>query len=530
MDAAVTRVAVVASPDWPAQAAAIERGLADASLAVVSAQRIVARTSSAARDGVEVGMRIRQAQGLVPDLVIEPAAEQRDRIAFEPLVRAVCEIAPLVEVTRPGMVLIATRGPSRYFGGDQALAERLHEFVANASTRGVHFGVGVADGRLAATVAAHHAAATGSPVVVQSAMTRRLLAELDVAVLAEHAGVDLQTVSLLHRLGLRRLGDLVGLRESVLVARFGPLGAQVHRLARGLDRHPPVVIAPPPQHATMHRSEDPIEDVGIVVNLARVIAGDLVAHLHSHATQCVRIHVSLTTDHGETSERLWYQPEGLSAVAITERVRWQMESFVSSRLPTAGVVTIRLDPVGLEPLSGRQLGLWGGRSQADEDAERAISELTAALGQQAVRVPLWRGGRDPSEVFDLTPAALVDFDHRRDGVTPTRRWSGALPSPSPSIVFDEARDVAVRDAHDRLVSVSGRHELSARPHHVVVGERRYLVRSWAGPWPVEERWWDGLRRRRIVRMQFVLDDDRGAQTAVVVILDNGRWGITARYG
>ena len=126
MDAAVTRVAVVASPDWPAQAAAIERGLADASLAVVSAQRIVARTSSAARDGVEVGMRIRQAQGLVPDLVIEPAAEQRDRIAFEPLVRAVCEIAPLVEVTRPGMVLIATRGPSRYFGGDQALAERLH--------------------------------------------------------------------------------------------------------------------------------------------------------------------------------------------------------------------------------------------------------------------------------------------------------------------------------------------------------------------------------------------------------------------
>ena len=51
MDAAVTRVAVVASPDWPAQAAAIERGLADASLAVVSAQRIVARTSSAARDG-----------------------------------------------------------------------------------------------------------------------------------------------------------------------------------------------------------------------------------------------------------------------------------------------------------------------------------------------------------------------------------------------------------------------------------------------------------------------------------------------
>ena len=247
-------------------------------------------------------------------------------------------------------------------------------------------------------------------------------------------------------------------------------------------------------------------------------------------SQCVRMHMSLVCDHGEVSERLWYQPEGLSAAAIAERVRWQMEAFVASRIPTSGVVAIRLDPVDVEPANGRQLGLWGARSQADEDAHRAVAELTGSLGAHAVRVPLGRGGRDPAEVFELTPAALVDLERRADAVEVSHEWSGALPSPSPSIVFDDRGEIDVRDAHDRHVSVSGRHELSAPPTHVIIDRRRCRVCSWAGPWPIEERWWDGVRRRRIVRMQLVIEDRPQTHKAVVVVLDNGRWGLSAQYG
>ncbi|MFM8811571.1 MAG: hypothetical protein ACKOEK_05315 [Actinomycetota bacterium] len=532
MDRDVTRVVVVACPDWPAQAAVldrVERGIVGGALAVVSAQRVVARTRSAGAEGIAVGMRTREAQGILPGLIVEAVNPQRDRTSFEPLVRGVCEIAPLVEVTEPGMVLVATQGPSRYFGGDEALAQRLQRIIGEATNGRIIFGIGIADGRLAATVAAHHSAHTGSPVVVETGRSAKLLADLGVGVLGEHCGVDPQTISLLQRLGLRRLGDLVAIREATLVARFGPLGAQLHRLARGLDRHPPIVIAPPPLRITTHRTEEPVEDVGVVVNLARTLAEDLVAHLHAHALQCVRIHVSLVCDHGETSERLWYQPEGLSAAAIAERVRWQMEAFVASRIPTSGVVVIRLDPVGLEPANGRQLGLWGARSQADEDAHKAIAELTAALGAHAVRVPLWRGGRDPAEVFELTPAALVDLERRGDAVEVSREWSGALPSPSPSIVFEDRCEIEVHDAHDRQVSVSGRHELSAPPTRVIIDRRRCRVRSWAGPWPIEERWWDGLRRRRIVRMQLVIEDPPQGHKALLVILDNGRWSVSAEY-
>jgi protein ImuB len=87
----------------------------------------------------------------------------------------------------------------------------------------------------------------------------------------------------------------------------------------------------------------------------------------------------------------------------------------------------------------------------------------------------------------------------------------------------------VHDAHDRQVSVSGRHELSAPPTRVIIDRRRCRVRSWAGPWPIEERWWDGLRRRRIVRMQLVIEDPPQGHKALLVILDNGRWSVSAEY-
>ncbi|NBY11709.1 MAG: hypothetical protein EBQ75_01630 [Actinobacteria bacterium] len=79
------------------------------------------------------------------------------------------------------------------------------------------------------------------------------------------------------------------------------------------------------------------------------------------------------------------------------------------------------------------------------------------------------------------------------------------------------------------MSVSGRHELSAPPTRVIIDRRRCRVRSWAGPWPIEERWWDGLRRRRIVRMQLVIEDPPQGHKALLVILDNGRWSVSAEY-
>ena len=537
-----TRVAVIACADWQAVAAQCElysrKQWFDA-VAVLHAQRVVARTAYAAKQGVQIGMRRREAQAVCPELHIAANNKERDRLMFESVVRAVGELVPLVEVSTPGIILLATRGPSRHVGGDDALAQRLHDITHNALAlladgRPIVFGVGIADGRLTALVAAH--AADGGHLVVEPGESAQCLAQLPVSVLADFAEIDRDVVSLLHRLGLSCVGDIATMKPSDLVGRFGPVGFELHRLARGYDRHPPITIAPPPERASTHRFELSVEDVNVVVATARTVADELVTHLNNQGVSCVRLHVCMQTDHGEQSDRLWYQPEGLTAAAMAERVRWQMDAWIATRGLTSGVVLLRYLPVGLRAREGRQLGLWGGSTQADEWAARAVERLTTMLGSDSVRVAQWRGGRDVGEVFALTPAAVVDMERRAESVVIKETvWSGALPTPSPSIVYDEPLLAVVNDASGRVVSVSGRHELSASPAHVVIGRHAYNVVSWAGPWPVEERWWDPLRQRRAVRMQMVLarDGDDTAHTtshAIVMVLEHGEWWMTARYG
>jgi len=80
---------------------------------------------------------------------------------------------------------------------------------------------------------------------------------------------------------------------------------------------------------------------------------------------------------------------------------------------------------------------------------------------------------------------------------------------------------------------------------VCIGERRYDVVAWAGPWPVEERWWDPRRARRAVRLQLLVRSQSSAQSSVrssargaesnarsiamVAVLERRVWRLAALY-
>jgi protein ImuB len=178
----------------------------------------------------------------------------------------------------------------------------------------------------------------------------------------------------------------------------------------------------------------------------------------------------------------------------------------------------------LRPFEGRQVGLWGAATAADDTAHRATAALVRLLGTDAVRVPEWRGGRDPVDVFVRTPASLVDLEHRDVAVREERRWRGALPSPLPGHVYDTPIPVDVIDDHGNRVMVSGRHELSAAPNRIIIDRSARDVVAWAGPWPVEECWWDPHRHRRSVRMHVV-----ASGRAMVLVLERGTWAIIAEF-
>ena len=237
----VPRLVTVWCPDWPIVAAQVA---ADRPAAVFHANRVIARSAAAAAAGVRPGERRRSAQGTCPELLVIDHDPDRDARAFEPIVRAIADMAPRLEVVEPGWVCLLARGPSRYFGGDRVMAERMAKLVEDAT--GARPGIGVADGRAASAIAARRASRSSSGViVVPPGTSTEFVDRLPIAWLRELGEISADLVDLFVRLGLRTLGQLAGLGAGDVLARFGAEGLHAHRLAGGADRRPTAATDPP---------------------------------------------------------------------------------------------------------------------------------------------------------------------------------------------------------------------------------------------------------------------------------------------
>lgn len=519
-------------PEWPLVAAGVAP---DRPAIVLDRNRVVARTPSAAVAGVRHGQRRRTAQSMSPAALIVDLATDRDARAFAPVVDAVTQLAPRVDVVAPGWMCLPARGPSRYFGGDEACAALLVDTVRTAIDRqigdgaaaGYGVGIGVADGRAASTIAARRAAATPSGIrVVAPGASAADLAPLSIEWLRELGEVAPETADVLVRLGLRTFADVARVDGGDMLARFGLEGRRARAIAVGDDTALPDLSVPDEIAQVEHHAEPALAQVDTVVFVAKRLADELAASLAADGRVCQRLVVVVETEHGERSERSWYRDQGLSAAAMVERVRWQVEGWNVSGL-TGGVALVRLVAERITADDGVQDGFWGGRSRADDAAARAIVRLVGLAGDTGVRVPAWEGGRLPAERYRWVPAVNVDLADasgrldRGDGP-----WPGSLPPPSPAVVASEpvAADVLADDGTP--VAVSGRGELSAPPATLRVDGRPSRIVRWAGPWPIEQRWWSSERARRIARLQLVLDDDR----ALLVALEGGAWSVLATYG
>jgi protein ImuB len=552
------RFVTVWCPDWPVVAAGVAP---DEPAIVLSANRVIARSPAAAADGVTTGQRRRDAQRCCPDAALLDHDPDRDARAFEPVVRAIGRFAPRLEVVEPGWLCLGARGPSRYFGGDAALAAQLVDAVrgtvggggGGTERGGFDIGVGIADGRFASAVAARRAGR--APIVVPPEGSPAFLAPLPVAWLHLTGEADPELVGLLARMGLARLGDLAAVAEGDVLARFGPAGRHARRLAAGEDDRPAGGAEPPPERRVEQSFDDAVVQLEPLVFTGKHLADELVAGLSAEGRVCTRLVITAETEHGERTERAWYRAAGLSAPAMVERVRWQLDAWMSSGELSAGVVLLRLAPAEVRGDDGDQIRLWGGPSAADERAVRTVARLAGMVGEQGVLVPAWQGGRLPADRYGWVPASTTDLTDADDTAERLRPcpldgpvpagghggdvtagagvagrggpWPGSLPAPSPAVVPADARPVELLDARGRPVVVSGRGEVSAPPATLAADRGRpRAVTGWAGPWPLDERWWDPRRHRRLARLQLVTAD--GA--AYLVVAEHRTWWIAATYG
>src|SRR3954452_22275641 len=144
--------------DWPADAALAASDLPPTTpVAVTLANRVIACSAVARAAGVRRGLRRREAQARCPELVALARDADRDARILQPVVEAVEELAPGVEVIRPGLLALPVQCPAGYFGGELAAAERLVDQVAGRA--GVECQAGIAEGLFAAVLAARRGVA-----------------------------------------------------------------------------------------------------------------------------------------------------------------------------------------------------------------------------------------------------------------------------------------------------------------------------------------------------------------------------------
>ncbi len=173
------------------------------------------------------------------------------------------------------------------------------------------------------------------------------------------------------------------------------------------------------------------------------------------------------------------------------------------------------------PSSG-ETGFWGGVSDADARAARALVAVQELIGADGVVTARLQGGRGPAQRARFVTWNARERNEERDPGAP---WPGRLPPPAPAVVYPAPLAADLADADGRAVSVSGRGLLTAVPGRLSVEHGPWsTVTSWAGPWPSDERWWSRSRRRS-ARLQAV-----AGPAAHLLMAERGRWWVEATYG
>ncbi|MGA7054012.1 MAG: DNA polymerase Y family protein, partial [Mycobacterium sp.] len=433
---------------------------------------------------------------------------------------------PRAEVLRPGLRVLSVRGAARYFGSEQQAAERLIDAVAAA---GAECQVGIAD-ELSTAVFASRAGR-----VVEQGQDARFLSGLSIRQLAAEPSLSgpgrEDLTDLLWRMGIRTIGQFAALPRPDVASRFGADGVTAHRFARGESERAPSGREPPPELEAVLDCDPPIDRIDAAAFAGRSLAGTLHQTLMAAGVGCTRLAIHAVTANGEELNRVWRCAEPLTEDATADRVRWQLDGWLSNRTtrgprpPTAAVTLLRLQAVEVVSAEALQLPLWGGLGEEDRlRARRALVRVQGLLGPEAVRVPVLSGGRGPAERITLIQLG----DESVPQADPGLPWPGQLPEPSPAVLLDDP--VELLDAQGNPVRVTSRGMFSADPARLTVHGQDNPLRWWAGPWPVDERWWDdrpaaGQGNGRTARAQVLLESEH----ALLLCYRQRRWYLEGSY-
>ncbi len=423
---------------------------ADVPLVLVSkaegTQRIVAADHLARRSGLEVGMALAQARAMVPDVAVLPHDAGADAHLLEAIADWADRYTPLVGRDPPMGLVLDITGAAHLMGGEIGLRDDL---LRRLRRQGLHAAVAIAPTVGAAWALARcrgqsRAAACILPEDCDRAGLDTALSSLPVNALR----IAPETTAALRRMGLKRIGDLIGRPRQALAARFG--AQLIVRLdqARGVDTEAISPRRPVPPATVEQAFAEPILTTVAVEHCCRYLAEKLEAVLEDRGQGATALELAV------------YRVDGL-----VKRISLRLASPTRTAKTLADLTALRLDHLDdpLDPGFGYDLVRFAATSVAGKAEEACtitgldaqgspiqlaqacaalIDRLAARFGEERIRSLAGVDTHIPESASRLVPATIAAQKKRvaATGHSSQRRPLRLLDPPEPVDVMAEVPD------------------------------------------------------------------------------------------
>jgi len=433
-------------------------------------------------------MSLADARGAVPDLFVTQADEAADRALLEKVADWCDRYTPLVGLDPPAGLFLDISGCAHLFAeegrnGEAALlADCLRRLVAQGFE---------ARGAIASTAGAAWALSRyGNGGSVPAGGEAEAIADLPVAALR----IDMEVEALLDRLGLKRIGQLIGKPRGPLATRFG--ADLVRRLDQALGSLDEVLSPrrPAPQLSAERRFAEPVVDQDSLLQTIASLARTLLPALERRDVGARLLEASFFRIDGEVSRVSVGTASPLRASETVSMLFAERLSALGSEWDAGfGFDMARLAVLRTEPLSASQIDLVG-EEAGEADLARLFDRLSARLGAARVTRAAPAGTHIPERAQRSRPLA---------GLAAAPAWAmpemeAETPPERPLRLFTRPEPV------DAVAEVPEGPPLRFRWRRMMVE----VVRA-EGPERIAPEWWRPEDATRATRDYFRVEDSEG---------------------
>ncbi len=337
-------------------------------------RRIVAVDAKAAALGISPGQTLADAQAILPDLAVEPAEPLADLAWLRRLALWAQTISPLAAPNPPDGLLLDITGVPHLHGGEAALLAKVVQHLARG-------GLTVQAAIAGAPAAAAAALARATPGrIVPPGGEAAALGPLPLSALR----LPVPTAAALHRLGLRRVGDVLRQPRGPLARRFGAALTQALDAATGQHPTPIQPLRPPAAFLASREFLEPLITREALDAVLEVLLGQLCRQL-AEAGKGARRLLLLGFRVDGTLQAL-HIGTGLPARDPRHFARL-FQPRMEKLEPGFGFERLTLEARFVEDHAAPQASL---PSQGGLAAEARQEALAALLDRLSQRLPVWR--------------------------------------------------------------------------------------------------------------------------------------------